>query len=611
MSGLRLYVFGTPQLKIDDLIIPIERRKATALITYLALNQQSQSREVLAALLWPESPYEQARASLRSTLSVVKRLSDKTAEGWLLTDRTTVSIQPDRLWVDALVFRASFREAAAHQHTDDELCDDCVKRYTTASDLYQADFLNGFYLDDSPDFEDWQLQQRDWLRRDYAYTQQRLTMHFSRIRQYEQAIIHAQNWASCDALQENAHRQLMRLYALLGQRAEVMRQYERCVELCDEAFATPPESETTKLYESLMQNTAAASSHSEGISRRALGVIPPLPGLVIGREQALLEIRQRLGVYGGATRQVTVVHGWPGVGKSTTTAMLTHDAEIIQWFPDGILWASLGEKPDVLSEITGWASALGIHDASQMRKTEDISARIRAAIRDKQMLLLVDDVWDVEHMKAFRVGGQHCATIVVSRLFDVAQALAPTPTDLYRLPVLTEAASLELLAQLTPQTVSQYPEAARELVRDLEGLPLAIHVAGRLLQTESGMGWGIEHLLDELHTGAALLAAQPPTDVMVVGRDASPTVAALLNRSTDMLPPAMRLQFALLGLFVPKPATFHLEALSVAWDIQDPRPVIRHLVRLGLLEPVSGGRFQMHALLVMHAQSLLRSDFGM
>ena len=61
----------------------------------------------------------------------------------------------------------------------------------------------------------------------------------------------------------------------------------------------------------------------------------------------------------------------------------------------------------------------------------------------------------------------------------------------------------------------------------------------------------------------------------------------------------------LLGVFVPKPATFDLGAMATAWEVSDPKPFARILVNRGLLEPISGGRFQMHALLVYHARSLL------
>jgi hypothetical protein len=40
------------------------------------------------------------------------------------------------------------------------------------------------------------------------------------------------------------------------------------------------------------------------------------------------------------------------------------------------------------------------------------------------------------------------------------------------------------------------------------------------------------------------------------------------------------------------------------WEVDDPKPIARELRNRGLLEPV-GERFQMHALLVLHAKTLL------
>jgi hypothetical protein len=132
-----------------------------------------------------------------------------------------------------------------------------------------------------------------------------------------------------------------------------------------------------------------------------------------------------------------------------------------------------------------------------------------------------------------------------------------------------------------------------------------------LLAAEGRLGWGVSDLLAELRSGANLLAAPIPGEGAAwgpaAGGTSSPTVAALLKRSTDSLEPAARERFALLGLFAPKPATFGLEALAVAWDTTDPRPTARTLVARGLLEPISGGRFQTHALLMWHARSLLET----
>lgn len=181
-----------------------------------------------------------------------------------------------------------------------------------------------------------------------------------------------------------------------------------------------------------------------------------------------------------------------------------------------------------------------------------------------------------------------------------------TADDVIKLNVLDEASSLQLLGKLAPLAVEQHPKLSLELVRDLEHLPLAIQVAGRLLHAETEMGWGVEDLLEELREGTRLLEEKAPADRVDVASQTIPTVAVLLEKSTDRLDADLRLRFAFLGAYAAKPATFDLEALRTSWAESDPKPTIRKLVDRGLLERVDD-RFWMHSLLVFHARSLLES----
>ena len=48
------------------------------------------------------------------------------------------------------------------------------------------------------------------------------------------------------------------------------------------------------------------------------GSAPPLPPLIIGREDALHELKARLGSQpGSAVQALTAIRGWPGIGKTT------------------------------------------------------------------------------------------------------------------------------------------------------------------------------------------------------------------------------------------------------------------------------------------------------
>jgi hypothetical protein len=343
------------------------------------------------------------------------------------------------------------------------------------------------------------------------------------------------------------------------------------------------------------------------------GSSPPLPAVFIGREGSLLELKRRLGIIltdrpRGPLQVIAAVRGWPGVGKSALAAVLAHDEEVKKAFPDGVLWTSLGERPDVLSSILRWGAALDENQKwGELPTLKETTVRLAAVLRDKRMLLLVDDVWRTEHGEVFRqTSGKGCALIFTTRVRVVAEALAPTADSIYSLPVLAEEDALELLRTLAPAVVDRYPDDCREVVHDLECLPLALQVAGRMLQAEAGKGWDPKRLLSELRAGVRILGQRAPADRIDLETQTIPTVAVLLRKSTELLDVKTRECFAYLGAFAPKPATVDLAAMKAVWREENPQPIAESLIDHGLLEPTTSGRFQMHALLVALAKSLLQ-----
>lgn len=330
--------------------------------------------------------------------------------------------------------------------------------------------------------------------------------------------------------------------------------------------------------------------------------LPPPPPLVVGRAGDVQAIKARLAP---EPRGRVVLRGWPGVGKTTIVLALARDAEIEAAFPDGVLWASLGQSPDVLAELGSWARALG-HPLSARASLPEATAALRTLLDRRRALLIVDDVWNAESAAAFDVAGPRCATLLTTRLTEMARALAHAPDDVYVLGQLSDSDALELVTRLAPTTIEHHREEVVQLIADLEGLPLALRVAARMLEAETPMGWGIDELLSTLTTSRRLLAERAPEDRFDAGTGTLPTVDALFRQSTDLLDADTRDRFAMLGVFAPKPATFDLEAMRAIWSVDDPRPTARTLTNRGLLEPLIGtGRFQLHAVLKDHAASLL------
>ena len=358
------------------------------------------------------------------------------------------------------------------------------------------------------------------------------------------------------------------------------------------------------LFQALHEWRASTSAPQVAVPVDAAGGVtgsrlPPSPPLVVGRDGDLEALKERV----LRTGSRTVVRGWPGVGKTTTVLALARDTEIEAAFPD-VLWASLGETPDAVAELSAWSAALG--SPTTPATLAEAVDRVRALLRERRALLIVDDVWTIDVALAFAVAGSECSTLYTTRFPDVARELAPEAGDVYLLAQLADDEAFALFTRLAPTAAAADPAGVRTLVEDLEGLPLALRVAARLLEAESSSGWGIEDLLREIASGTRLLEERAPEDRFDPVTGTLPSVAALLRQTTDRLDEETRDRFAFLGAFAPKPATFDLEAMAAIWQVDDPRPTARRLTDRGLLEPLIGtGRFQLHAVLALHAKSLL------
>ncbi len=223
MSHLALFLLGPPRIERDGDVINVDTRKATALIAYLAITRQRHTRDALATLLWPEYDQANARSALRRTLST---LNKALAGNWLDIEREAIGLaQHSSLWLDVDEFNNCLAESRKHAHPALETCPVCLKLLTEAVSLYRGDFMAGFSLRDSANFDDWQFFQADSLRSDLANTLEQLAHCHTIQHNFEAAITYASRWLALDQLHEPAHRYLMQLYAWAGQRAAAIRQY--------------------------------------------------------------------------------------------------------------------------------------------------------------------------------------------------------------------------------------------------------------------------------------------------------------------------------------------------------------------------------------------------
>ena len=188
------------------------------------------------------------------------------------------------------------------------------------------------------------------------------------------------------------------------------------------------------------------------------------------------------------------LRGAGGYGKTTMAKALCHDERIQQAFDDGILWVTLGEHP---GNLVGKVEDV-IYTLSRERPgftgIDAATARLAELLAERDMLLVIDDVWNAAHLKPFIQGGKRCARLITTRNEDV-------------LPVHTQSIPVDAMRQ---------DEAVQLLTAGLDGL--APSASGRLALEKLAARLGEWPLLLKLAHGRLrrqMSGGKPLSDALV------------------------------------------------------------------------------------------------
>src|SRR5215207_10352759 len=137
--ALAIRLLGPPRVERDGEAVAFDTRKAMALLAHLALAERPRSREALCSLLWPAHDLDRARGALRRTLSTLRKgIGDE----WIDARGDSLALRKGPgLELDVERFRALAADGAAEESL------------SQAATLFSGDFLEGFSLRDSPDFD--------------------------------------------------------------------------------------------------------------------------------------------------------------------------------------------------------------------------------------------------------------------------------------------------------------------------------------------------------------------------------------------------------------------------------------------------------------------------
>ena len=249
MARVRLAFLGPPLIELDGAPVHLDTRKAVALVAYLAETAEPVSRDTLVTLLWSRYGRAGGHAALRRTLSTLRSALGK---GLLDAERETVRlVQSPDLQVDISRSRDLLALCGSHAHGRQEICRGCLPVLSEAAGLFRGEFLAGFTLKDSVDFDDWQFFTTEKYRLEAVHMLDKLVLCHAAAGDFGSAISFAHRRLGVDRMDESAHAMLMRLHAWGGNRAAASHQFEECRRMLGEELDSPPKESTVRLAEAI------------------------------------------------------------------------------------------------------------------------------------------------------------------------------------------------------------------------------------------------------------------------------------------------------------------------------------------------------------------------
>ncbi len=480
MAQLAISLLGPPRVEVDNQQIEIRRRKAVALLAYLAVTARPHSRAALTALLWPESDQRRANASLRSALWALNKTP---LEDWLRVDAETAVLHPtDSLTTDVVQFRELLTVPQTHDHPATELCVDCLASVESAVARYRDDFLTGFTLPDAPAFDEWQFFQAHDLRQSLATALERLLRFHGKNGNIDRAIAYGRRFAALDPLHEPAHHALMQLYDRAGQQAAALRQYDRYRETLAAELDVAPSEVITALYDQIRAGPREPAPQS---SIEPPNNLPPDPTPFVGRED---ELGRVVGFWHDADKRLVTIVGPGGIGKTRLALAAATAALPTQRFTDGVYFVSLAPVAVPQAMLSLIAETVGYPLQSDQRTPAE---QLLTYFHHKSLLLVLDNF---EHLLA--------GAGFIADLLQQAPHVTVLTTSRERLNLYEEQqvvlGGLDVPEGDTADSRSDYPAAvlflqsARRRRPDFDAAPADLPYLAEICRLVEGMPLGLE-----------------------------------------------------------------------------------------------------------------------
>ncbi len=289
---------------------------------------------------------------------------------------------------------------------------------------------------------------------------------------------------------------------------------------------------------------------------------PGLPAGFVARPEAFERIVALLLERDAPDAAVSAaLRGAGGYGKTTLATAVCHDPRVRAAFPDGVLWVTLGERPDVADLVARAADLVERLSGSRpgYSSLEAAASALGEALGQRRLLLVIDDVWEQAHLQPFLRGGPQTTRLITTRNRDTL----PPDVRAVDIDAMGQDEAADLLARGLGDT-GQHAAALRALAARLGAWPLLLTLVNGVLREQAEAGVALADAVAYVREGLDEAGITAFDTESAAGRDRA--VARTLALSLATLGEEERQRFARLAIF-PDDAAIPLAVLERSWDL--------------------------------------------
>ncbi len=311
------------------------------------------------------------------------------------------------------------------------------------------------------------------------------------------------------------------------------------------------------------------------------------------RQDDLVHIKElmRLGGDPEKTRDVqflTSLHGFPGIGKSELAVHLARDADVLTTFSNGVVWRECEPERTKQSEnirsrerlLVDLCRQLSGSDIGGLALIEQMQAELQKVLKDRSILLILDDVWDSRVLKLITdVMPRHCSILVTTPVPKAFDERIDERIRIYDVPELTPVNAVRLFRAVFRVAGFESPSSAvtKKILEQTGFLPATVIIAARTILLQRRRGLEDKDIVSEISC-AVTKSQLPRVTLSSGGRSVSDVLTWALNSMSETTRTAMG-QLPLLGT---TPSTLKESDLTSIWG-DETRAVIDELSDIGLL----------------------------